>query len=267
MSARRLFRAGYPVAAVLLAATLAAPGALATPPEPTAPAPPATASEPTPTVDEIVAGYVEARGGLKRLRALQTLRQHGRVHAGPGRDGLVTREIKRGGRIRFEFTVQGVTGVLASDGPRGWKVYPFEGETGVQPLPDEVLVDAAEQADIDGPLVDWKSKGHQVELAGREVVDGRETWKLKVTLRSGGVLYSYLDVKSSTQVKTESTRHVRGRPVRIDTTFGDYRKTKGILFPRLVEVRAAGRPQVLRLLVDEVEVNPPLGDARFVPPA
>lgn len=264
MSRMESSRFGYPMAAALIVATLAAPGALATPPAPTASA---TAPGPAPTVDEIVAGYVEARGGLKRLRSLQTLRQQGRVNAGAGRDGLVTREIKRPGRIRFELTVQGVTGVLASDGQRGWKVYPFEGETGVQPLPDEVLVDAAEQADIDGPLVDWKSKGNQVELAGREVVDGREAWKLKVTLRSGGVLFSYLDVETSTQVRTESTRHVRGRPVRIDTTFGDFRKTKGILFPRLVEVRAAGRPQVLRLMVDEVEVNPPLSDGRFVPPA
>jgi hypothetical protein len=81
------------------------------------------------------------------------------------------------------------------------------------------------------------------------------------------VLTSYLDTKSGLLVRTEATRHVRGRPVRIDTTFGDYRKTKGILFPRLVEVRAAGRPQVLRLMVDKVEVNPPLSDARFASPA
>ncbi|HYN41277.1 MAG TPA: hypothetical protein VE129_05850, partial [Thermoanaerobaculia bacterium] len=156
------------------------------------------------------------------------------------------REVKRPGRIRFEFTVQGVTAVFASDGQQGWKVYPFDGETGPQSLPEDVVMEAGEQADIDGPLVDWKSKEHQIELVGREVVDGREAYKLKVTLKSGGVLFSYLDVKSKYLVRTESTRQVRGRPVRMETTFGDYRKTKGIPFPHLVEVRAAGRPQVLR---------------------
>ena len=188
------------------------------------------------------------------------------MNAGAGRDGLVTREIKRGGRIRFEFTVQGITGVFASDGQRGWKVYPFDGEMGPQPLPEDVVMEASEQADIDGPLVDWKSKGTRIELAGREVVDGRETFKLKLTLKSGGVLFSYIDVKSKWLVRTESTRHVRGRPVRMETTFGDYRKAGGILFPHLVEVRAAGRPQVLRVAVDKVEVNPPLSDSRFAPP-
>ena len=264
MSPRSGFRGGRPMAAALLAALLAAPDIVATPPTTAAPA---TRTAPSPTVDEIVASYVAARGGLKKLRSLQTLRQEGRINAGAGRDGLVTREIKRPGRIRFEFTVQGVTGVFASDGQHGWKVNPFDGEMGPQPLPDEVVLEASEQADIDGPLVDWRSKGHRVELAGREVVDGRETYKLTLTLKSGGVLSSYIDVKTRFLVRTEATRQVRGRPVRMETTFGDYRKSGGILFPHLVEVRAAGRPQVLRVVVDKVEVNPPLSDARFAPPA
>ena len=189
------------------------------------------------------------------------------MSAGAGRDGLVTREIKRPGKIRFEFTVQGVTSVFASDGQHGWKVAPLEGKTGPQPLPDEALIDSREQADIDGPLVDWKGKGSQIELVGREAVDGHDAYKLKLTLKSGGVLTAYVDVESASLVRTEATRHVRGKQVRIETTFGDYRKTGGILFPHLVEVRAAGRPQVLRVVVDKVEVNPPLSDARFAPPA
>ena len=251
------------VAAVVLA--LAAP--LAAAPAPPAPAPSSAKPAPSPTVDEIVGRYVAARGGMKRLSALKTLRQEGRVNAGPGRDGLVSREIKRPGKIRFELTVQGVTSVLASDGRRGWKVNPLEGEVGAQSLPDEALIDAREQADIDGPLVDWKSKGSRIELVGREAVGGHDAWKLKVTLKSGGVLTAYVDVKSANLLRTEATRLVRGRRVLIETTFGDYRKTGGILFPHLVEVRAAGRPQVLRIVVDKVEVNPPLSDARFTPPA
>lgn len=255
---------GRMAAAVLVGALLAAPGAPAAPPTPSAPSAKAV---PSPTVDEIVGRYVAARGGIQKLRALRTLRQEGRVSAGPGREGLVTREIKRPGKIRFEFTVQGVTSVFASDGQHGWKVFPLEGEMGPRPLTDEALIDAREQADIDDPLVDWKSEGSQVELVGREAVGGHDAWKLKLTLESGRVLTAYLDVESARLLRTETTRQVRGKPVRVETTFGDYRRTGGILFPHLVEVRAAGRPQVLRIVVDKVEVNPPLSDARFAPPA
>lgn len=264
MSPRGRSPRGRLAAAVVAAAVLFAPGALAVPPAPSAPS---AQPAPAPTADEIVGRYVAARGGIEKLRALQTLRQEGRVHAGPGRDGLVLREIKRPGKIRFEFTVQGVTSVFASDGQRGWKVNPLEKQVGPQPLPDEALIDAREQADIDGPLVDWKSKGSRIELVGHEIVGGHDAYKLKLTLKSGGVLTAYVDVKSASLVRTDATRLVRGRRVLVETTLGDYRKTDGILFPHLVEVRAAGRPQVLRIVVDKVEVNPTLSDARFAPPA
>ncbi|MCK6680809.1 MAG: hypothetical protein L6R30_00140 [Thermoanaerobaculia bacterium] len=252
-------------AALLLSTLLFASAALASPDKPAAKSGKKAKS---PTVDQIVGKYLSARGGADKLTALQTLRQEGRVNAGPGRDGLVMREIKRGGKIRFEFTVQGVTSVFASDGHKGWKVSPLEGEMAPKALPDEVLLDAREQADIDGPLVDWKAKGSKIELASREVLDGNDTYKLKITLKSGGVMFAYVDVKTSYLVKTEATRRARGREVRIETTFGDYKMVDGILFPHSVEVRAAGRPNALKIVVDKVEVNPTLNDSRFaMPPA
>ena len=264
MSARERFAHW---AKVLLVAALFVTNLLASPVAPAQSSAPNAKLAPSPTVDEIVERYVAARGGIEKLRALKSLRQEGRVHAGPGRDGVVMREIKRPGKIRFEFTVQGVTSVFASDGERGWKVSPLEGETGTKPLPAEALIDAREQADIDGPLVDWKSKGSRIEIVGREAVGGQDAWKVQVTLKSGGILNAWLDVKSANLVKTEATRKIRGHSVHIETTFGDYRKTAGILFPGLVEVRALGRPQVLKIVVDKVEVNPALSDARFTPPA
>lgn len=227
--------------------------------------PPAGASTPAPTLtlDEIVAAHVEARGGLKRLRSLQTLRQTGTATAGAERRALVTRELKRPGRIRFEFTVQGVTAVYLCDGQRGWQISPLEGEMTPKALPDEVVLEAIEQADIEGPLVDWKSKGSQLELVGREVLGDREAYRLKLTLRSGAEQDLYLDPKTFLVVCVDSTRTIKGRPVRIRTAFADYRRTKGIPFPHRIETTASERAGRLRIVVEEVEVNPPLADARF----
>ncbi len=226
----------------------------------------AVQAAPSPTAGEIVARYVAACGGLKKIRSVQTLRETGRISAGPGREALVVRERKRPGRTRFEITLQGVTGVFVSDGERGWKMSPFEGDEGVAPLPDEAVREAAEQGDIEGPLVDYKAKGHQVELLGRETIAGREAYKLKVTLKSGAVRTEYLDAKTFYRVRTDSTRQMRGRPVRIETVFSDYAKVQGIPFPRHIEVTAEGRPQKLTVTVEKVEVNPPLSDSLFERP-
>jgi outer membrane lipoprotein-sorting protein len=228
------------------------------------PAAPATSS---PTVDDIIARYISVRGGVKKIRSIQSLRQTGQATTGAGRHGLVTRELKRPGKVRFEFKVQGVTAVFASDGRRGWKVSPFDGTMDVQPLPDEVIGDAVEQADIEGPLVDYKAKGHKAELVGHENVGDRDTYKIKLTLKSGVVRHEYIDVKTLHLLRTDTTRQTAKGPIEIQTTFGDYKKTSGLLFPHRVEVQAVGRPQRLSVVVDTIEVNPPLSDARFEMPA
>jgi len=221
------------------------------------------AAAPAPTADAIVADYIAARGGLEKIRSIQTLRQKGNAITGDGREAVVMRELKRPGKTRFEFTVQGITAVFVANGGQGWQVSPFEGDMEAKPLPDEAVADAVEQADIEGPLVDWKAKGHQVELAGREMVGGRDAYKLKVTLKSGGARYDYIDVKTHYLVRTDTTRQFRGRPVQVETTFADHRKAKGVLFPRVIEVAAVGRPQKLKVVVSSIEVNPQLSDARF----
>ena len=69
------------------------------------------------------------------------------------------REIARPGRIRTEFVFQGTTGVYVWDGSRGWQVSPLDGSLEPEPLPAEAAALSAEQADFEGPLVDWKAKG------------------------------------------------------------------------------------------------------------
>lgn len=225
----------------------------------------ATAPAP-PSAEEIVARYVEARGGIKKIRSVKSLRESGRVIAGPNREALVVRELKRPNRSRFEITQQGVTGVFASDGTVGWKFSPFDGDLAPTPLPAEAVQEAVEQADIEGPMVDWKAKGHRIELVGRETVGARDAYKIKMTLKSGAVRYEYLDVTTYYRVRADSTRTLRGAATQVTTVFDDYRKTSGLAFPHLVTVETEGRPQAMRVVVDKVEVNPKIDDARFVKP-
>jgi outer membrane lipoprotein-sorting protein len=218
------------------------------------------------TVDEIVARYVAARGGREALAAVRTVRMTGRAIAGPGREAIVRREIARPGRIRTEFLFQGTTGVYAWDGAAGWRVSPLDGVFAPQPLPAEEAALAAEQADLEGPLVDWRAKGHTVELVGKETLPGGPADRLKVTLKSGGVRHVWVDDASGLVVRTESTRRARGHELAVETTFADYRRTAGVAFPRAIEVGVRGRPQRLRIVVEDVEVNVPLDDARFKTP-
>ena len=236
-----------------------------------APAVPARASGASgqaamPAVDEIVAKYVQARGGIKKIRSVQSLRETGRVTSGSRPEAMVVRELKRPSRTRFEITQQGVTGVFVSNGTTGWKMSPFDGDTEPKALPPEAVAEAVEQADIEGPLVDWKAKGHTVELVGRETIGEHVAYKLKMTLKSGGVRFEYIDIKTFYRVRAESPRTLRGAKTKVTMTFDDYQKSAGMAFPHLVQVETEGRPESMRVVVDKVEVNPAIDDARFETP-
>ena len=216
-----------------------------------------------PSVDAIVAEYVAARGGLERIRAVRSLRQTGHAKTDGGREAIVVRELQRPDKGRFEFTVQGITAVYVASGGKGWQVVPFEGDFGVVPMSDDAVADATEQAEIEGPLVDWKAKGHSLRLAGREKVGGREAYKLELKLKNGAVRHDYIDVSTHRHLRTDTTRSVNGLPIRTEATFDGHRLQDGVLFPTLVEVATAGRPQRLRIVVDTIEVNPTLAPSRF----
>ena len=218
------------------------------------------------TLDEIVAKHVAARGGREALASVRTLRMTGHAIAGPGREAIVRREIARPGRIRTEFEFQGTTGIYAWDGVAGWRVSPLDGSLDAEPLPAEDAAAAAEQADIEGPLVDWKGKGHTVELVGTAPLPDGAAHELKVTLKSGGVRRIFVNASTGLVVRTESTRRLRGQELALETTLGDYRKVGGVMFPHLIETAARGRPRRLRIVVEKVEINPTLDDSRFAMP-
>lgn len=222
------------------------------------------ACSPQSPLDKIVAANLAARGGKAKIQALQSIREIGTVTASGGRVAKVVREVKRPGMFRLEFTFQGTKSVFAFDGKSGWQVAPLQGQFEPKAMPPET--DAAsglDQRDIEGPLVDWREKGHVVELVGREKLPGGEADKLKVTLKGGTVRYDYVDVTTHQVVRSDVTRIVKGHATQLENTFSDFREEGGLVFPHRIETKVKDRPQVVKITVEKVELNPDLDDARF----
>jgi hypothetical protein len=185
---------------------------------------------------------------------------------GPGSEAPIRLEIRRPDRIRIEVTFQGVTAIQVFDGKSGWSIAPIRGRIEAVAMSAEDAAHASEQADIEGPLVDYAAKGHTVEFVGPDKVDDRDAWKLKLTLKNGTVRHLYLDAASFLEIKTESKRTIRGVEVVVEGRLGDYREVGGIRFPHSIENRAQGLPQRQAVTVDKIELNPPLDEERFRKP-
>jgi hypothetical protein len=219
------------------------------------------------TVADVVRGYLEARGGAAKLRAVQGLRLTGTIEMGEVQAPF-TLELARPNRMRTEFVVQGQTAVQAFDGTRAWQRPPLPGEPARLMGPDEAA-EAREQADVDmSPLVDSAAKGFTVELAGRDKLPGAEAWKLLVRGREGPPRTLYVDVRTHLVIQTIDSRLVDGETVDIVTEVSDYRPVGGLMFPHHIEVGPKGKPErEQRLLVQHVELNPAFEAGHFAMPA
>lgn len=220
------------------------------------------------TVDELVQKNVEAKGGAEALRAIQSLRLTGKMLVNEGRTEFGFLQIKkRPEDVRTEASIQGMTQIEAFDGKEGWRISPFQGRKDPEKLSADDLKPLIQDAEIDGPLVDWKAKGNTVEYLGMEDVDGTPAHKLKVTRKNGDVNFVYLDPDHFLEIRvlTQRTRH--GAQVEEETDFGEYEKVNGVFLPFSMETGRKGDPDKQKLIIDKAEANPPVDDKIFHFPA
>jgi hypothetical protein len=218
-------------------------------------------------VDELVARNVAARGGAEAWQGVSSLRLTGLMDVGQDMYLPYVLEQKRPNKMCLEFVFDGETAVQCSDGKMGWKIAPFRGRTTPEPLTEAELRETTDSTDPYGLLFDHAARGLTVELLGREPVEGRDSFKLKVTLPQGAVRWMYLDAETALEVKLETMRTVSGRERLVKTFYYDWQETDGLLIPRRQETLTVGDTEPHFLTVDSVTVNPPLDDARFAMPA
>ncbi len=176
------------------------------------------------TAEEIIAKYIKTVGGMEKIQAVKTLRRTGKFTGGGGFEAAILEENKRGNMARREFALQGLTGITAYDGKTGWKIEPWQGKKDPEPLGEEELKQILEALDFDGPLINYKQKGHKVEFVGMEPVEGTDAFKLKITLADGEVRYYFMDTDYYVPIKIETKRMIRGAEREYETALGDYKE-------------------------------------------
>jgi hypothetical protein len=250
---------------------------------------------------QIVDKNVAARGGLQAWRAVQALSLQGKLGAGgnqratlaapvPNQKSVETivprrpveeaqlpfrMELKRGRKERFELQFNGKTAVQVYDGTNGWKLRPFLNRMEVEPYTAQELKNASMQADLDGPLVDYVAKGSRVELVGLEKEEGRDTYKLKLTLKSGQSLHVWVDAETFLEAKVEGhPRRLDGTEHPVEIYYRDYRTVDGLRIPFVLETKVLPVAKTTlgfkdtpvpteKIIIDNVAVNPKLDESRF----
>jgi hypothetical protein len=216
-----------------------------------------------PTVDTIVALNLKARGGVDLLRSTESMKMSGSVTV-PGAKGKMTQWMKRPNRKRSESELGGQKTVEAFDGTTAWAQM---GEMPPQVIPQSPQLDEAKgRSEIDPVLLDYKERGRNVTVVGRERSDGADVFHLRITDK-GRVTHYYIDAitgldkKMSNRVPSPDGTMA----VQVELRFSDYRDVQGRMVPFTVQQFVDGKPVALTKL-ETVEFNVPIDDAIFKMP-
>jgi hypothetical protein len=178
-----------------------------------------------------------------------------------------TLEMKRPGKSRIEIEFAGKTAVQLFNGTSGWLLRPYLNRDDWQPFTLEQAKSQQGKWDLVGPLIDSAAKGTKVELVSVEPVDGHDTYKLKLTQKSGEVQNVWIDAKSFLDVKVEGTpRRMDGKMRKVFVSQRDFRTVQGLLVPFVQETAVDGYADTHRMILRKVALNPRVDDARFERP-
>ena len=219
------------------------------------------------TIAQVLARVYTARGGLVRLRALQGQRVTGTISFGNDASGPFFVEFRRPMKMHMELTVQNQTVVRIFDGKEGWANHPFAGKPNPEPMSEEDLKNINEEADFEGPLVDYRKKGNKLELVGKDKLEDKDIWRVKLTTKTGDVRYYLFDATTFLLLKWEGKRQVQGKDMPMQSYYREYREVGGLKFAFAIDSGNSATDLTQKIIIEKIELNPQLPESDFAKPA
>jgi hypothetical protein len=214
------------------------------------------------TADEVITKHVEAIGGKENWKKINSMKMEGTLSV-QGTEVAISSTVLHGKGARQDISVMGMTGYTIITPTEGWSFMPFQGQTAAEALTPEKLKESQDQIDAQNSLVDYKEKGHTVELLGKEDVDGTECLKLKLTHKSGKVETMFLDPKTFYIIKSKSKETANGQEFETETSFSNYKKLpEGIVYPMSITV-PVGPGMNAEMTISKYEINGKVDEAIF----
>ena len=211
------------------------------------------------TAEEIVTKHIEAVGGAAAWKKVNTLYYEGKITV-QGAEVNVTLAASNGKGVRQNISFMGMTGYQIVTPTAGWRFMPFQGQATPEAMTADELKQSADDLDVQGKLVDYKSKGNAVEYLGKDDVEGTECFKLKITSKAGNVETVFIDPKSFYIVRSVAKKTANGQESDVQTDLSNFQKLpEGIVVPFSIKLSDG------ELVISKAEVNKQMDESTFKP--
>ncbi len=210
--------------------------------------------------------HLKVRGGVERLKAMKTLRIKGWELLYPVEAGLPWKlEQSRPNKFREEATVHGMVEVHTFNGTEGWITIPWAKDFKAKPMTAE-QVEALKENSFDDPWISALEHPADLHYQGSTRFNGTPVWQVQWTLGPGDELVGFFDQEVGLEIMRERVHREMGNEYKVRWESERWQTVKGIAFPYETVRRVPARGMRLKIMVESIEVDPVLSEARFNKP-
>ncbi|MGN6164366.1 MAG: hypothetical protein ACTHOF_07490 [Flavisolibacter sp.] len=211
------------------------------------------------TADDIIAKHVQAMGGKEAWGKINSIQEQGILNVNGTEISFTIIALHNKGS-RQNISVAGLQGYTIYTPSSGWNFFPWQGHMKAEALTAEDVNENQDNLDVQGPLVDYKEKGHSAEYLGTDDFEGTDCYKIKLTEKSGKVITFYIDPSNYFIIHTVTLTKANGQEVETKTDYSNYQKLPEGVWVAM-NISNGGNP----LKIKKVEVNTSIDENTFKP--
>lgn len=182
------------------------------------------------TADEIINKHIDAIGGAGKWKEIKSMVIEGTMNVMGNDVSLKIFQLNNEGS-RVNYLIGGLENYIITTPKGGYTYMPIQGMQKPEPMTADDVKESLDDLDIQGNLVDYKAKGHNVELLGTEDLEGTECYKLKLIRKNSGEQTVFIDKSSFLILSTNSKRKAMGQEMEMKIDYSDYRDVAGVKLP------------------------------------
>ena len=219
------------------------------------------------TAEQVLASHVEAKGGMEKIKAIQSIMWDAEAQT-MGMQLPLTVYVKRPGMIRTEVFVPQMNAEIVTgfDGTSAWTSNPMAGGAAMD-LPKSQAESLADQADLDGLLIRFMADKSTLKYEGSDQIEGNAAHKFTVNREGKSTVVIYLDAETlmETRVESEGMDPQTGSLVPTVMDMSDYREVEGVMMAHTIHVELNGQP-FQELTIKEIKANITINEQIFKKP-
>lgn len=214
------------------------------------------------TLNEVLEKHFKAVG-QEKLADVQTFFVKAKVSQ-MGMEMPMEMKIKKPDLFIMTIDMQGQKMIQAFDGEKGWMIAPWVSPD-PQPLEGDQLAQVRQQMNMEGELYNYEKKGSTAELMGKVNVDGKDTYRIKLTTSDGNSKDYFIDAQTFYISKVKAKVSAQGQTVDVEQVMSDNKNIEGVVMPMKIETKSPMGTGTI--IMEEIKINEKFDDAIFKQPA